>query len=450
MKENNMSDNKIELFAKQVKALNRGRDRYKIIFFVFLFGTIGIICAHLNYSDPLSFSSHGLFSSCFVMLCFAFSCVTFFLSEYLVVDGRDGQTAQILAESVCKVPFSLEKYFSFLRKKWLRLLLFIEAGMLVIVGAGMFVQKETETVSGSEEVNTVWHFLSLKEVSPETVFDAAGIAAFLAVLLGAAAAGTFAINKKVMISRYQKAVYGEERRERKASPKGKKKTKLIDVVIAVMIFGAMICIHSVVMVYPIEHLSVLEKGECYLSTLPELPGFVMMWTALYSCIFQLDDWNSYTGKWSSNWKPGKVIPGILILICAGLYGNTFYTAYTDDQITVNYMIYQKQYEWSDVKSYTIRKRSFGAESKIQMDLDMGDRTLHVLHNSTETSEEHSERFSSSNYEYVEMLVTRLDSLGVQGYIKDVDKLKADVLEISKDWDEGALGAFENIENIVEK
>ena len=448
MKENNKSDNKMELFAKKVKALNRGRDRYKVLFGIILFGTLGIICVHLNYSDPLSFSSLGLFSSCFEMLCFSFSCVTFLLSEYLVVDGRDGQKAQLLAETICKVPFSLEMYFSFLRKKCLRLLLFIEAGMLVIVGAGMFVQKETETVSGSEEVNTVWHFLSLKEVSPETVFDAAGIAAFLALLLGAAAAGSFAINKKVMISRYQKTVYGEERRERKASPKGKKKTKLMNRFCFLISVYIISYISSRVLFYPIRNLSVLKKGECYLTTLPRMPGFLLTYTACFILIFQ-NDWNDATDNWKSNWKPEKMIIGILILICVGLYTNTFYTAYTDDHITVNYMLYQKQYEWSDVKSYTIRKRSFGA-SKIQMDLDMGDRTLHVLHNSTETSEEHSERFSSSNYEYVEMLVTRLDSLGVQGYIKDVDKLKADALEISKDWDEGALEALENIENIVEK
>lgn len=132
--------------------------------------------------------------------------------------------------------------------------------------------------------------------------------------------------------------------------------------------------------------------------------------------------------------------GVVAVVALG-YGCTFHTTYYEDKIVVNRVFITEEYTWDEVQSYTVKPK--WTSEVIQLELEMGNRTLRVLSSNNICSEKHYDVYYG-DYEYIAHLVEKMDAYGIEGTIEKEEKIAPNE-EIHDSFD---MEAFDRIKTIV--
>lgn len=137
----------------------------------------------------------------------------------------------------------------------------------------------------------------------------------------------------------------------------------------------------------------------------------------------------------------KVIGYGLAIVIIIVYSFTFYTTYYEDKIVTNRCLKTKEYAWSDVQSYTVKKKWLS--EIIQLELEMEDCTISVISSNTFFSEKYEEVYFG-DYEYIAHLVEKMDGYGIPGTLEDEEVIAPDT-EINDPYE---IEAFDRIKTAV--
>lgn len=132
--------------------------------------------------------------------------------------------------------------------------------------------------------------------------------------------------------------------------------------------------------------------------------------------------------------------GVVAVVALG-YGCTFHTTYYEDKIVVNRFFITEEYTWDEVQSYTVKPK--WTSEVIQLELEMGNRTLRVLSSNNICSEKHYDVYYG-DYEYIAHLVEKMDAYGIEGTIEKEEKIAPNE-EIYDSFD---MEAFDRIKSII--
>lgn len=137
----------------------------------------------------------------------------------------------------------------------------------------------------------------------------------------------------------------------------------------------------------------------------------------------------------------KVIGYGLVIVISIVYSFTFYTTYYEDKIVINRFLQTKEYAWSDVQAYMVKKNNWSHD--IQLELKMQDCTLDVISIYNTSSEKYEEEYYSY-YEYIAHLVEKMDGYGISGILEDEEVIAPDE-EIDGPYE---IEAFDRIKSAV--
>ncbi|MBR1866920.1 MAG: hypothetical protein IJ801_10535 [Lachnospiraceae bacterium] len=423
-----------ERFAEQIWKWNQGEQIYRVICLAFYFMNLLWNCLVTDYSRILEKMEIRIWIMWMVQIGLLALYMMWFLNGYTRVHA-EGRTAEYLMECVCRMPFSPEAYYAVIRKKCLRVGgWLLAAGFLIRLG-GMLILVEV----GEDRVG----FRSEgRSVLPESTggWLCSILVLIVGILLtGLVMAGTFYIHKMTTTARFL------EQREGKSIRKGKRKKKKgsgkhffdrrmwIGLFCVVLWAIVCLCVRG-------ERLKVSGVTECYSAVWSDTVFVPIVSCAAIDIVQQLKDRSE--GK---DWDRKKIIGLFMVVLMATLLYQTVYDRYYDDRIEAVRPFWTREYRWEDVRSYTVKKGFLRANIQIELHMQ-DDRTLKVIWADAVSSEQH-DRDYSSDYSYVAALAERLDDMGVQGTMEDVEKLEKLAGEALQ-WDENAVRAVREIEETV--
>ena len=144
---------------------------------------------------------------------------------------------------------------------------------------------------------------------------------------------------------------------------------------------------------------------------------------------------------------------VISIVMKGMFGialfmlpQGWYDAYYEDRIEVTRVFSEKTYDWKDVDSYEVYHPVLG--NTLQLKLTMKDqnsyKVLNGMAGNTRTSEKYNEVYTS-DIDYVEAIIEKLDALGVEGTLQDVEKIEKKI----RKQEENEQKAWETIKKRME-
>lgn len=347
-------------------------------------------------------------------------------NAYTNIQGKKGKTVQLLWESVCRMPLSVEDYYK-------------------EIGGRLWETFRYEGMAGFAIVFVIGFFFQLlMGFSLKVFMQIFGVYLLTAaVLIGSMAAG-YGIHRWYHLRKYHFLMEGKKHKLQKKE-KGKwfrslsepntfwqehKVLVFILVVIEGMIIGAGILLQD------------------YLLRLPDEVDLYRTIRSIFWIVFVVSVCGPHVAEkvvrfFLKESKKGQYdwLVSLALIVAAFVYSFTFYETYSEEKIEVKRCFWTREYDWQDVKSYVVKKEV--SVPLFQLELDMGDRKLDVMSTFRTESWEHYDHFENE-YLYAAYLVERLDNQGVPGHLEDCEEIEPDIEE----YDEETVNAFAKIKEII--
>lgn len=404
-------DNKTDsLYVQFADKVRRWNGMYKIEATI-----IGIAvlmgCAVVSILSMLAFADFvywiaALFAVMYGMLFSWMHC-----EMYIKIDGKGNRVSQYLHDVRMMVAFSIEEYYKEIARRLKKKTMIIAA---IVFGVLFF----------ANILNLSEHFLEVIALCLMTI----GIMVISIIVY-------FHILRFFDIRSY----YSQRKRKANRS-KGVKQTEksfwtryplwLVIMVVVVMIISVTIA------QYRDYSLRVPNDIDVY-RTVPD--GFWLTYPIMMCILYGGEQIGRLITKKNGSVK--KLIGYGIVIGIALVYGFTYYTTYYEDKIVTNRFLQTKEYAWSDVQSYTIKKKWLS--EIIQLELEMEDRTLSVISGYAIFSEKYEEEYYG-DYEYIAHLVEKMDGYGISGTMEDEEVIAPDA-EINDPFD---IEAFDRIKTVV--
>lgn len=353
-------------------------------------------------------------------------CGFVYCNAYTNIQGTRGKTAQLLWESVYRMPLSVEDYYKEIgRRFWKTFRYEGMAGFAIVSVIGFLLQL-------------------LMGFSLKMFMQMFGVYLLTAtVLIGSMAAG-YGIHRWYYLRKYHSLMEGKKRK-----PQKKEKGRWLQALFGPNTFWQE---HKVLAFIVIVIDAVIVWASIFLQNyLLRLPDEVDLYRTIRS-----DSWIVFAVSVCGLYVAEKVIRfflkepkkgqygwlvSLVLIAAAFVYSFTFYETYSEEKIEVKRCLWTKEYDWQDVKSYVVKKEV--SAPLLQLELDMGDRKLDVMSMHNMESWEHYERYENE-YLYAAYLVEKLDSMGVPGSLEDWETIETDVRE----WDTEEINAVKKIKQVV--
>lgn len=348
-----------------------------------------------------------------------------YCNGYTNIEGKRGKSAQMLWESVYRMPLSVKDYY---KEIWCRL----RESILYEGMAGFVIVFLIEIVIQWLMGFSLNAFVQIVGANLLTA----------AVFVGSMAAG-YGIHRWYYLRKYHSLMEGKKHKPQKEED-GKwlqalfgtntfwqehKVLAFILIIIDGVIIGAGIFLQNYLLRLPDEvDLYRTIRSSFWIVSIVPVCG---LYVAEKVVRFFLKE----PKKGQYGW-----LVSLALIVTAFVYSFTFYETYSEEKIEVKRCFWTREYDWQDVKSYVVKKEVF--TPLIQLELDMGDRKLDVMSTFRTESWEHYDRFNNA-YLYTAYLVEKLDNMGVPGSLEDWETIETEV----QDWEE-EMDAVNKIKQIV--
>lgn len=403
-------DNKVDsLYVQFADKVRRWNSMYKlqaaVIGFFVVFGC-GTVSVSMWISVSLAYKLAAFLAVIYGML---FSWL--YREMYVKIEGKGNRISQYLQAVGLMVAFSIEDYYKEIERRLKKRTMIIVA----IVFAILFL---TNVLNLSE------HFL-----------EVIGLC-FLTI-------GTMIISIRVSFNFVRffgvRIYYSRKKRKRKIS-KNVKHTenqfwKDYPLWFVIIVFAVAI-ISGVLAIYRDYSLRVPNDMNVYRTI---TNGFWLTYPVIICVLYGGEQIGRLIIGKNGSFK--KVIGYGVVIAIAMVYSFTFYTTYYEDKIVTNRFLQTKEYAWSDVQSYTVKKRSWS--EIIQLELKMQDCTLSAISSYNIFSQKHEEEYYG-DYEYIAHLVEMMDGYGISGTMEDEEIIAPDA-EINDPQD---VEAFDRIKRVI--
>lgn len=318
---------------------------------------------------------------------------------YVKIDGKGNSASQYLFihNARLMVVFSIEEYYKEIARR-------LKKKTLIIAGI----------VFGLLLVTNIWNL-------SEHFIEVIGLCFMTIGIMVISNIEYFYIYRFLYIRRY----YSQRKTKRKADRGVKQTGKSFyaehPLGLGIMVFVAMI-ISIAISQYRDYSLRILDDIDVRRTV---TSGFWLMYPIMICIIYAGEQIGRLITRKDGSVK--NVIGCGLVIVIAMIYGFTFYTTYYEDKIVTNRLWQTKEYAWSDVQSYTVKKTWI--PEIIQLELEMEDRTLSVIPGSTIFSNtifsEKCEEEYIGDYGYIAHLVEKMDDYGIPGKMEDEEVIAPD-------------------------
>lgn len=417
-----MKQEKIEQFANQIKDWN-GKGNISII--ISFWSYFLILIWHCLTRDFSEWMELNVVVTVICEIGILVIYIASHMNQYTRINGMKGKIPEHLADSVCRMPFSVNDYYKYIGKMLSRRIAIIAVLTVFVLTVGAFLQVEI----------TNYYETSMVDINVKSPENAEQWLQLLMVLLAGclilvgAVWVTYFTHRRMTLRQCETNQQGLYSKQRKTH-KSKKNSNA-----AVVIFLVLIALFIPSWVFQRVWLAVPDEIECYISVR----------SATIICVLggvlgaELQEYLRERKK-----RKRLSIYGLVVVLA--IFGQvTDYTRYYEDKIETSCMLVKTEYAWNEVKSFTVKKGFL--QSNIQLELEMEDNNLKVIRGDAFATKTYYDRYNSE-YSYVLALVKRLDALGIEGAIEDVTKLEK-LAEKTIEEDESAVDALKEIKRIVE-
>lgn len=372
----------------------------------------------------------GYFSETCVLIvwvvCMLLIDTLFFVNRYTRLQGKDGKWSKELTDVVCRMPFSTERYFAMIGKVFRNHLISVVCVSLWLAVYGIFFTIEnTFLIINYDEIEICSDQLDFHGISVE-----GGIfCLFFCIIVAFSMFVSFALWRNRFLRKIKNGIcISEVKQTDKKISRSNKRSKLNKkfvaqwVIIICLYIPVFIMFSALMQMLLQSKIDIDQSREVYCRLGKDSTGIIL---AMLIGIGYSEFWEVYHEGKKVRYIP-LILLGILFIVnCLHLQFD--YTCFYEDKIENHQLFYgEKSYGWEEVKSYVVRKR-FGY-SGVQLVLDMGDAVIPVTSSDFCYSELYFDRYMEdydswvSDYIYVNMLVKRLNAIGVPGTMENKDKL----------------------------
>lgn len=401
-----MRQEKMQQFADTVKNWNR-KDELAVtpaflllLFFVNLF----INCISRDYGELFESGWKGLLIWGFCGILTLIIYTAMYLNEYLSVKGENGKLSRELIDVVCRMPFSLEDYFAVIKQRFRKVVNWIGTVTFIIFMIGLAISEMSKNSSG---------LYSIAELMKMLLVCVLGTGIVLGTM-----AGSFWWIERITFHKWIKRTNGIPGKEKS---QGKWRSRVRYFVEKLNLIGYMEILFCILFLIVMEiifdvRMPLDEMREMHYNYGNNIIVFGLVLIFVPEIIQQ---WKHIiNGEKAKKILLAMNVIGLLIVV---VYFQGTYEVYYENRLESYYYFSKTEYTLEDVKSYTVKKKSFSQDIQLELEME-DDMTFSVISSNSLYSDYHWMLYGT-NFEYVAAYVKRLDALGIPGTLEDEGKLR---------------------------